>query len=216
MVLFRSSAGILSDAAVHDGRGLWHKKGVMNPQRTCRAAKPLDQSALNELALRYVGRFATTRAKLRSYLARKVRERGWEGPGEPEVGRLAERFAELGYVDDRSFALAKSQSLTARGYGKRRVMDALRAAGVEEAEGAAARDHAQAEAAAAALRFAQRRRIGPFAAAPETDPGKREKALAAMIRAGHGYTLARSILALEPASNANIDQYLAEIRLVDD
>ena len=34
---------------------------------------PLNSEKLNELALAYVGRFATTRAKLRSYLKRKVR-----------------------------------------------------------------------------------------------------------------------------------------------
>ena len=68
---------------------------------------PLDESRLNELALRYVGRFATTRAKLRSYLARKLRERGWGGEREPDVAAIAERFAAQGYIDDSSYALAK-------------------------------------------------------------------------------------------------------------
>ena len=35
---------------------------------------PLDGEKLKELALAYVGRFATTRSKLATYLARKVRE----------------------------------------------------------------------------------------------------------------------------------------------
>ena len=180
----------------------------MEPNRTRRTPKPLNAAALNELALRYVGRFATTRAKLRSYLARKVRERGWDGDRDPDFSAISDRFAELGYVDDEAFATAKSRSLSARGYGKRRLLDALQVAGVAEEQSVAARELADEEAVAAALRYAKRRRIGPFAVAVEKDPNVREKSLAAMLRAGHGYKIARAILALEPANNANIDQVL--------
>src|SRR3954453_12835163 len=128
------------------GRRLWHKNGVITRSGSRRTLPPLDESKLNELALRYVGRFATTRAKLRSYLQRKVRERGWNGAREPDLTRVADRFAEQGYVDDAAYALAKSEALTVRGYGKRRVLDRLREAGVTEDDGAAAREHADAEA----------------------------------------------------------------------
>jgi regulatory protein len=167
---------------------------------------PLDEARLNELALRYVGRFATTRAKFRSYLARKVRERGWGGGAEPDFAGIAERFASLGYIDDASFALSKSQSLTARGYGKRRVVEALKIAGIDEDDGSSARNHAEIEAVTAAVRFARRRRIGPFAHAGPTDPRAKEKALAAMMRAGHGFELSRKILALPPDEEVDIDQ----------
>src|SRR5215210_3064701 len=122
-----------------------------------RRAPPLDQKRLEELALRYVERFATTRSKLRDYLKRKLRERGWDGANEPDLVVLAERFAELGYVDDSGFALGTARALAARGYGKRRLVEKLRIAGVGEADGEAARAHADDEAVAAALRFAERR-----------------------------------------------------------
>jgi regulatory protein len=165
---------------------------------------PLDEAALNELALRYVGRFATTRAKLRSYLALKLRERGWDGAREPDLATIANRFADQGYVDDKAYALSKSQSLTGRGYGKRRVVETLRAAGIEEEDSGAAHDHAEAEAVSAALRFAKRRRIGPFAASAPRDPRERDKALAAMIRAGHSFELARMILSLKPGEEPDL------------
>jgi regulatory protein len=187
----------------------------MEPARGRRAPRPLNESSLNELALRYVGRFATTRAKLRSYLARKVRERGWEGAREPDFQRIAERFADQGYVDDAAFALAKSQSLTGRGYGKQRVMQTLRAAGVDEDEGLAARNHAEQEAVSAALKFARRRRVGPYGAAELRDPKERQKALGAMVRAGHGFGLARAILELPPGTEINIEQLSEYIRLTD-
>jgi regulatory protein len=182
--------------------------------RARRTLPPLDEAKLNELALAYVGRFATTRAKLRSYLARKLRERGWGGAREPDLGTLADRFATQGYVDDTAYALAKSRALTGRGYGKRRLLQTLRAAGVEEADSEAAREHADTEAVAAALRFAQRRRIGPFAPAPLSDPKQREKALAAMIRAGHSFALAREIVRLEPGSEIVPGELADRARLV--
>jgi regulatory protein len=188
------------------GFGLWHKKGAMKPSRARRPLPSLDEARLNELALRYVGRFATTRAKLRSYLARKLRERGFEGDREPDLGAIAERFAAQGYVDDSAYALAKSQSLAGRGYGKRRLMQTLRSAGVQEAEGEAAREHADTEAIAAALRFARRRRVGPFGADAPMDPRQREKALAAMIRAGHAFALARAIVTMPPGTEVDMDQ----------
>ena len=155
------------------------------------------------MALRYVGRYATTRAKLRTYLTRKLRERGWDGAGEPDLEALAGRLAELGYVDDAAYAMSKAQALTARGFGRRRLDDKLRQAGVGEEDGLAARAHAGLQAVDAALRFAERRRIGPFASATP-DPKRREKALAAMVRAGHPFGLARAIVRLGPGEQ--IDQ----------
>ena len=166
---------------------------------------PLDEGRLNEMALRYVGRFATTRAKLCSYLARKLRERGWDGEREPDVAAIAECFSKQGYIDDSSYALAKSRSLSERGFGKRRVIEKLRAAGIEEEDGSVALEHADAEAIAAAVRFARRRRIGPFAASEPKDPKERDKALAAMIRAGHSFEIARALIALKPGQEFNLD-----------
>lgn len=183
----------------------------MPHNRTRRSVPPLDEQGLNRLALRYVEKFATTRAKLRTYLDRKVRERGWGEGALPDTVALAERFAERGYVDDAGYALAKSRSLAGRGYGKRRLTDALRAAGVEEPDADDARRHADDEAVAAAVRFAERRRIGPFARSDATPPD-REKAVGAMIRAGHGFSLARAIVDMAPRTAADPEAVAEELR----
>ena len=162
------------------------------------------------MALIYVGRFATSRAKLTSYLKRKIRERGWDGGGEPDVEAVTERLARLGYIDDAAYALSKAGTLTARGYGAARVRQSLRAAGIGEDDGAGARDFAAAGAVAAAIKFAQRRGLGPFAAR-ELDQKGREKALSAMIRAGHGFALAKAILSLAPGTEVD-EEVLAEAR----
>ena len=175
----------------------------------------LDEATLQELALRYAGKYATTRAKLRAYLSRKLRERGWDGACEPQVEALANRFAELGYIDDAAYALSQSRSLTTRGYGKRRVADKLRLAGIDESDGAAAHALADEEAVNAALRFAERRRLGPYASAPAEWP-QREKWIAAMVRAGHPFSLARAIAGMAPGKEFNQDQLSEFARVADD
>ena len=175
---------------------------AMSARNPRKPRPPLSAAKLEEMALSYVGRFATSRSKLLSYLKRKLRERGWAGESEPDLDGLADRLVRLGYVDDRAFALSKARSLTSRGYGERRVGQALTAAGIGDEEAGDARLLARTEAVDAALRFARRRSIGPFAAAAP-DPAGRERALAAMIRAGHRFGLARAIVDLEPGAEAD-------------
>src|SRR5436190_14108850 len=149
----------------------------MRPKGPKKPRPPLNEDKLNELMMHYVGKFATSRAKLGGYLSRKVRERGWAGSGEPPVEALVAKAARLGFVDDAAFALSKSRSLTARGYGARRVGQALHAAGIDDTDAERARGHAHDEGVESALHFARRRRLGPYAATAPT-PEAREKALA--------------------------------------
>lgn len=177
----------------------------MHARNTDRRRKPLNKERLHELALSYVGRFATTRARLSSYLNRKLRERGWEDGSPPEVDALVERLAATGLLDDALYAESKARSLSERGYGGARIRQSLRAAGIDEQDGAAANDLAAGQAAAAAVRFARRRRIGPFADTP-ADRKAREKALAAMVRAGHSFELARAVVDAEPGVEIDLDE----------
>jgi regulatory protein len=164
-----------------------------------RAPKPLDAVRLEEMALAYVARFATSAAKLEAYLVRKLRERGWTGERPPDPSAIAARFIDLGYIDDEAFARSRSSSLMRRGYGPRRVADALKQAGIAEdvrrgiGSGEAAARHA-------ALTLARKRRLGPFGGG-WTDRAGREKQVAAMLRAGHGLDKAAALV-----DAATIDQ----------
>jgi regulatory protein len=162
-----------------------------------RPPPPLDAAALERLALRYVERFATTRGRLAAYLTRKIRARGWDGEA-VDTDALAERFADLGYVDDRGFADTKGAALGRRGYGARRVAETLRAAQVDAADSAAAIESARAAALDSALALARRRRIGPYAAAPPADQKARARQVAMLVRGGHAPALAYRIVDCPP------------------
>lgn len=175
--------------------------------RRKRRPKPLDAAKLEELALAYVARFATSSAKLSNYLQRKIRERGYEsenGRG-PDIAALVERYVELGYIDDAAFARSRGDGLRHRGYGARRVEQDLRAAGIDE-EIRQEVSGSQSEERQAAFRLAQRRRFGPFGEPPDRD--KREKQIAAMVRAGHTFDAAKAMV--DAADIESASEWVAE------
>ena len=153
----------------------------------------LDADSLGRLALRYVERYATTRAKLARYLDRKVRQRGWSGADSPPIMAIVEKMAGFGFVDDRQFASMRAAALTRRGYGNRRIDADLRSAGISDDDIA---DTVEEDAEAmhdAALLFARKKRIGPFSE-KQFDDAARRRAFAAMVRAGHPIEIIRQIL----------------------
>ena len=168
-----------------------------------REPKPLDSARLEGLALAYAARFATSSAKLEAYLKRKLRERGWAGELDPPVQRLVEKFVTAGFVDDAAYARMKTGGLLRRGFGRRRIDQALGAAGISDelrsatiGDGAAHRE--------AALVLARRKAFGPFSRAPLDRP-RREKQIAAILRAGHSLDTARRIV--EAESEAALEQW---------
>lgn len=168
------------------------------------ARKPLNNVDLRQIALTYVGRFATSESKLAAYLGRKVRERGWDEDqsANQAIAQIVADMARARFVDDQAYAEMKAQGLARRGYGKRRVKQALAGAGISEDIQAGLLDIEPDAAEAAALAYARRRRLGPFAPQPE-DARQRQRALAALLRAGHDYATARRILDLAPELGHN-------------
>lgn len=157
----------------------------------------LTAAALRDLALAYVGRFATSAARLERYLARKLKERGWAEEQEPDIAALAARFAELGYLDDAAYARMKGAAMQRRGLGAGRIRGALAADGIKEDDRANAMDEARAGQWDAANTLARKKRIGPYAL-EVADRVMREKQIAAFVRAGHDFATARAWIEAAP------------------
>ena len=168
----------------------WHPQEHADPVHRSTSA------LLDALALAYVGRFATTRARLRSYLARKIRERGWEGAREPDL--VAHRRAV------RRPRLCRRCRLCARQARARSPDAATASTGWSRncAPPASGSRTARPRATTPMRKRSPPRCASPSAAAravrgaPLRDPNDRQKAIAAMVRAGHGFGLARAILEL--------------------
>jgi regulatory protein len=159
---------------------------------------PINQADLQRLALRYVEKFATSRGRLEAYLKRKLRERGADGETDPAA--IADAMVARGYVDDAAYAEAKSAGLARRGYGRQRVVAALRHAGIDQAGVDEAAERI--DPVAAALALARRRRIGPWAR-EAAGPDQQRRQMAQLVRAGHAPGLSRKIVALPPGEEPN-------------
>ena len=203
----------MNDAAGRDGEGAGAgglaRKRRGGGRRERKPPRPLEPQSLRDLGLAYMARYATSAAKVEAYLARKLRERGWseDADAPPDLPAMVARWAEMGYVDDAAYARMKADGMLARGLGERRIGQALWQAGIDEPlrEDVAPDEPAARE---AALRYARRRRLGPFARDRSDDPKRREKAIAAMLRAGHGFDAARAML--DARNEAEAEEWVAE------
>ena len=164
-----------------------------------KAPRPLDARQIDELALGYVARFATSAGRLSAYLKRKIRERGWDGEPGPDVDAVVAQMVDRGYIDDAGFAHARGQGMMRRGYGARRIAETLAREGIEAPLIAQAGGNEH-ENRIAALAFARRRRLGPFGRGSGEggecvlDPALRARQVAAMMRAGHPHGTARALV----------------------
>ena len=151
--------------------------------------------------------FPPPRPSSNAICARKLRERGWDGEGEPPVAALVERYVELGYIDDEAFARAKiGQPAAPRLWRAAGAPGAGRGGGGRGAARARCA-RARAQTRRAALALARRRRFGPFGDGAADKP-LREKQIAAMLRAGHPLDSARQIV--DAASATEAEEWAAE------
>lgn len=163
---------------------------------------------LHEAALAYLTKSAATSATLGRALERRVatwaRKASRAGAAaesvEEDVARCREaialivaRFVEVGLVNDAAFAEARAKRLSRAGRSRRAIAAHLASKGVSEA---AAREALPSDELALALAFTKKKRIGPFAREVATREDER-KALAAMARAGFGWSVSERALRMD-------------------
>ncbi|MGE5505838.1 MAG: regulatory protein RecX [Actinomycetota bacterium] len=170
---------------------------------TAKAPPRITPSYIENAALHYLERFASSRANLRRVLMRKVDRSLAHWGGEREqaaamVDAVMAKLAGLGYVDDARFAEMKAASLHRRGTSARMIRARLAAKGVDAeatAAGLAAIDTDEPDL-AAAVNLARRRRLGPFRP-PETRADFRDKDAATLARAGFSWDVVRQVIEAE-------------------
>ena len=193
-------AGRRRQAGPAEGEGT--APGKTAKRRVPRKATP---RSLENAALWYLTRFGASAASLERVLARRVeRSARHHGTDREEglaiIGQLIARYRRSGLLDDRTYAIARAKTLNRRGKPVKAIAFALRAKGVmsEDIDEAllALKDQGADPDMGAAARYARRRRLGPFRAAPEREE-HRQRDLAALARAGFGYDVARRVIEAE-------------------
>jgi regulatory protein len=178
---------------------------------------PPDAGRLRDAALAHLARFGTTEAGLVRVLDRRVARwvRNQQQLGAPPerlaaqaaaareaVRAVARSLVGSGVVDDSVFAESRARSLHRSGRSRRAISAHLAAKGVDPVLADAVLPDGADDELAAAVAFARRRRVGPFArnvgdetsASTAPDP----RVLAAFARAGFSRDVAERALSLSP------------------
>ncbi len=191
--------------------------------RTVAAGPAPDRARLREAALAHLARFAASEAGLLRMLDRRIRRwaqrAGAEGAAPEQVASqsraardearlVAARLVADGVLDDGAYAEARARSLARSGRSRRATLAHLAGRGIDpELARSALPDDPDTDLAAAVLQ-ARRRRIGPYAdgegdaeaEAATADPVARNRALAALGRAGFDRDTAERALGLDRAA----------------
>ena len=165
------------------------------PER--RAPRRITADYLQRAAMYYLERYSAPAAQLRRVLARKVniscRHHGQETAAfEAMLNEVVARCVASGLVDDERFAQARAATLRRKGRSSRAVAASLSAKGVSGELAAQASSGSAEDEMAAALKTAQRKRLGPWNRGDRMVA--RQKDLAAMARAGFTMTIARAVI----------------------
>jgi regulatory protein len=157
--------------------------------------------ALERAAFFYLERYDSSSGHLRRLLQRKIQLSARVHGTDPEEGaaaveRLLGRLSELGLLDDARYARERVRGLRARGTSTAMIRAKLRAKLLPARliDEALAREEAAPEIKdlQAALRYARRRRLGPFRL--ENREARRDRDLAALGRQGFDYETARRVV----------------------
>lgn len=174
------------------------------PRTAPRAPKKITQNYLENAALYYLQRYATSAANLRTVLMRKVKRscRHHEmevSPFEPMVDALIARYAQSGLINDASYAQARATSLRRQGHSRKMIMAKLQEKGLASAEIARALSGVDEDTGsddpelAAAVAYVRRKRLGNLRRSG-VNP---QKDMAALARAGFSYDVAKAALSVQ-------------------
>lgn len=176
-------------------------------QRKPRIPKKITPSYLNNYAMFYLERFSSSSANLKRILMRRVKK-SLTHHGEPSmdsatgmVDDVVTKLLELKIIDDALYAKSRTTSFRRSGNSKRQISAKLYSKGlkneqievaIETVDKAHGFDNPELS---AAIRYAQRRRIGPYRTRPCAEPEEQaKKDLAKLARAGFSFELAKKAL----------------------
>ncbi len=162
-----------------------------------RAPRKMTEKRLHNIALAYLNRYETSEAGFRSMLERRVAKAARAHGEDPALYRAmieseVAQCLEAGFIDNKRFAENQVYQQRSRGVSARAIYARLKSKGIADDLIDHALNMDERDDAAAAERYARRRRLGPYRVKDRAE--KRERDLAALCRAGFSFSLAVRII----------------------
>ncbi|MBL6933689.1 MAG: regulatory protein RecX [Rhodospirillales bacterium] len=178
-------------------------------KRRQKIPRKVTPTSLENIALYYLERFATSSQNLRQVLLRRVQRSAKHHDTDVEacaglIDDLIRRYLASGLLDDQAYARAQASSLNRCGKSLRAISVHLRQkaipSGIIDETLDALKEEIGEPDLAAAIAYARKRRIGPYRNS-DKPPENLDKELAALARSGFSYSLAKRIVEAD-----NIDE----------
>ena len=200
-------------------------KKTEQPHKKKRTPRKISSRYLENAALYYLQRYATSVDNLRQVLTRKVnRSCAFHevSPDEfyPQIEALLERYIASGLLNDKVYDEGRVGSLRRQGKSKQNILSKLQMKGLPREEIEAALDRIDSETRedngmepefAAALKLARKKKIGSFNLKPQTDPQLRRKEqqreMAMLARNGFSYDIAKRVLDFDEDEDTSGDYF---------
>ncbi|MCE9670645.1 RecX family transcriptional regulator [Myxococcus stipitatus] len=171
------------------------------PPRKQKRPRKVSPRYLENAALHYLKRYASTVSQLRRVLVRRVDRSVKEHGGDRAealgwIDVLVQKLMRNGLINDDAYAGMKAQSLRASGRSSRVIAQKLRLKGVDVdlVQRKLALATAEVSDEAAARIWARKKRLGPFRRDPATRVENRQRDLAALARAGFPFGVAKKVI----------------------
>lgn len=165
--------------------------------RKRRLPRKMTQRRLHNIALAYLDRYETSEAGFRAVLERRVFKAATAHDENPDIFASmiedeVKKALDAGFIDNARFATNQVYQQRGRGASARAISARLKAKGVEDdlIQGALEDDERDDD--AAAMRYARRRRLGPYRLKDRAE--RRDRDMAALCRAGFSFGLAARII----------------------
>ena len=167
---------------------------------------------LTNKALHYLGRYASTSARLKAILHKFAKLKlGQADPAllDHMIREVVESCVRLGYVDDEAFIKSQLRQGLRNGFSKQRILLKLAQRGISRELAVAVMDEQTGEPSdkednelAAALIYARKKSVGPYSRA-ESRPLENQRHLARLARNGFSFDVVKQVMALPSADAAD-------------
>lgn len=191
-----------------------HNKKTNYIKRRQKIPRKVTAASIENAALYYLGRYATSSENLRQVLERKIKRAAKHHDTDIEaciqlIGNLIGRYLENGILNDEAYAKTQAANMNRRGRSLRAIRFCLRKKAlpidvIDKAVKVLA-DEVGSPDLAAAVAYARKRRLGPYRRKTST-PVNLDKELAALARSGFSFSLALRIV-----ESKNIDELENEL-----
>lgn len=190
-------------------------KKTEQPHKKKRTPRKITSRYLENAALYYLQRYATSVDNLRQVMIRKVkRSCAFHDVAPdafyPQIEALLERYVASGLLNDKTYAEGRVGSLRRQGRSRQIILSKLQLKGLAREDIEAALEQIDTETKedqgmeaefAAALKLARKKKIGNFNLKPETDPLLRRKEqqreMGMLARNGFSFDIAKRVLSFE-------------------